>query len=193
MSQGATAPQYRKLPAIDLIVVHCSGTPSGRRLGSGLGSRSITAARVIDHWHAQRGFARHPQAVGAFNPDLAHIGYHYVIDVDGLIHTGRHPREPGAHVAGHNATSLGICLVGGAEASARYTHLQWQSLKALVDTLLGSCPSARVKGHRDLSPDANGDGMVTAGEWLKTCPGFSVPDWLAAGCNALPGHLVQVS
>lgn len=178
--------------AIQLIVVHCSATPSGRWLRGAPGSvNHRTPVDVIDDWHRARGFGRKSMARSRFNWRLASIGYHYVIDLDGRVHTGRHPEELGAHVAGHNTGSLGICLVGGAEPQARYTPAQWGSLTALLLALqlrLGDV-QPRVCGHRDLSPDGDGDGVVKRHEWLKTCPGFSVAAWLAGGMQPLEGHV----
>jgi hypothetical protein len=176
--------------AVELIVVHCSATASGKRIGSNL--RGITAAHVIDGWHAQRGFHRAATCVTCYSSALGFIGYHWVIDLDGSIQRGRHPREVGAHVAGHNAKSLGICLVGGAEPDARYTVAQWDALRRLVDELQQRWPQARVVGHRDLSPDADGDGRVERHEWLKTCPGFDVAAWLQAGRMPLAQQVVAV-
>lgn len=175
-----------KLRTINLIVVHCSATPSGKRIDSG----KRNAAQVIDGWHAQRGFARNAKVVASHNPHLPHIGYHHVIDVDGRIFTGRGLTEAGAHVAGHNAGSVGICLVGGAEPVAKYRQAQWDSLKALLVLLHDHLPQAHVVGHRDLSPDANGNGKVERNEWLKTCPGFDVAAWLAKGCTPPPDQVL---
>lgn len=193
MSQGTDTPHLepRFGRSIDLIVVHCSATPSGKPLGGGLGDRRVTAPMVIDRWHAERGFARRPDAVRAHAPHLPHIGYHYVIDLDGRIESGRRLREVGAHVAGHNARSAGICLIGGAEAQGRYTPRQWASLRGLVQALLNQVPHARVVGHRDLSPDKNGDGRITSVDWLKTCPGFDVSAWIASGMLPPAAHLVH--
>ncbi|KAB4860890.1 N-acetylmuramoyl-L-alanine amidase, partial [Bacteroides thetaiotaomicron] len=33
-------------------------------------------------------------------------------------------------------------------------------------------PSCRVCGHRDLSPDRNGNGEIEPEEWMKACPCF---------------------
>ena len=33
-------------------------------------------------------------------------------------------------------------------------------------------PQATILGHRDLSPDRNGDGRITPDEWIKLCPCF---------------------
>jgi N-acetylmuramoyl-L-alanine amidase len=193
MSPQPTGTSTAPAPArtIDLIVVHCSATPSGRPLGTGLGSRRRTAALIIDGWHMQRGFARRPANVAAFKPDLPHIGYHYVLDLNGLVQLGRGLDEVGAHVAGHNAHSVGICLVGGLERTARYSESQWLALAVLVKRLKGDWPAARVLGHRDLSPDADGDGIVTPREWLKTCPGFDVARWWApVESGAAPDPLI---
>lgn len=171
---------------IDLIVVHCSATPSGQwLLGHAPGSADYrTAVAVIDDWHAQRGFHREEKPRQAFNWRLRAIGYHYVIDLDGRVWTGRHLDEIGAHVQGHNATSVGICMVGGAERDARYTQEQWAALQSLVEQLRQRFYKARICGHRDLSPDADGDGQVEPREWLKTCPGFDVSAWLKDGPRA---------
>ena len=52
-------------------------------------------------------------------------------------------------------------------------------------------PQARICGHRDLSPDINGDGTIEPNEWLKTCPGFTVADWLAGDMAPLAGHICE--
>lgn len=181
--------------AITMIVIHCSATASGRWLPGTGPAGVLTPAGVIDRWHAQRGFRRAASAVERFNAKLPSIGYHYVIDLDGHCWTGRHLAEVGAHVAGANAKSIGICLVGGAERDASYTPEQWEALAGLVTQLRqgiagkGVPTPIGVCGHRDLSPDANGDGKVSANEWLKTCPGFDVPAWLGRDMRPLPQHV----
>jgi N-acetylmuramoyl-L-alanine amidase len=169
--------------AVTQVVVHCSATPSGQWLK---GCAPVT----INGWHAARGFRRGAVARRAFNPDLGSIGYHFVVDIDGRVWSGRHVDEIGAHAAGNNATSIGICLVGGAERDAQYTAEQWAALATLVRRLLPLLrPGAGVVGHRDLSPDANGNRVVEPGEWLKTCPGFEVAHWLMRGMKPLPYHV----
>lgn len=191
----------------NLIVIHCSATPSGRRIDHG----RLNAAQVINSWHAARGFKRTAAARARFNPELPSIGYHYVIDVDGTVFTGRNLNEAGAHAAGFNAHSVGICLVGGQERSARYTPAQWAALASLVRQLTGllrippfpakrqpqkDAPGYAVVmgccGHRDLSPDKNGNGLTEPFEWLKTCPGFDVEAWLSNGMQPLPVHIFAV-
>lgn len=173
---------------INLIVIHCSASPNSDPLyRASLGAPgTLTPAQVIDSWHEKRGFSRSAAACNALNPHLPHIGYHYVIYRTGAIVTGRAIDEVGAHVQSQNAKSIGICLVG----MDAFTQAQWDSLRDQVTRLQKAYPLARVVGHRDLSPDRNGDGKVDSGEWLKTCPGFDVGAWLVAGKTALPKHLV---
>jgi N-acetylmuramoyl-L-alanine amidase len=161
---------------VDTLVLHCAATPTGRHV----------SVYELDTWHAARGFKRQPAAMAAFNPGLGHMGYHYLVDLLGEVHTGRAEAEIGAHVSGSNARSLGVCMVG----TSRFNRLQWQALATLVAALRQRYPNARVVGHRDLSPDANGDGVVQPQEWLKTCPGFDVTRWLQGGMRPLPEHLV---
>jgi hypothetical protein len=191
MSAKHIPPPIAALPKrhVDLIVIHCSATQSGKAV----------YAPHLDLGHKQRGFARNPAAVRAFNPGLPHIGYHFVIAVDGRVQTGRHVDEIGAHAKQFNLASIGICMIGGIEKTAAYSVAQWEALAELVQELaahykiplkspvrhmssaISYTETDGVCGHRDLSPDGNGNGMVEAFEWLKTCPGFDVSQWLKNG------------
>lgn len=140
------------------LVVHCSATRP----------KTFVDASVIERMHRERGFLK--------------IGYHYVILRDGQIQKGRKDSEVGAHVAGHNVGSLGICLVGGLNDTTgkpenNYTEKQLASLSGLLFKLTLEHPKAKVLGHRDLSPDLNGDGKIQQSEWLKDCPCFDVGNW----------------
>jgi N-acetylmuramoyl-L-alanine amidase len=145
---------------IKLLVVHCSATPAGRDIGR----------REIDVMHRQRGWSG--------------IGYHYVIRLNGTLEKGRQDSVAGAHVAGHNAYSIGICVVGGLGANGRaqdtVTPQQAVALEQLLLRLRADHPKARICGHRDLSPDRDGDGVIERHEWLKECPSFDVGAWCAA-------------
>ena len=44
----------------------------------------------------------------------------------------------------------------------------------LVGQLQEKFPGCRVCGHRDLSPDLNGNGEIEPEEWIKQCPCFEV-------------------
>lgn len=185
---------------IDLIVIHCSDSPNGRTLFTGkLGdSNFVTPVQEIDRWHAVRGFKRQQPWRDKQNPDLASIGYHFVIYTRGAVATGRHVDEIGAHAQGYNAASLGICMVG----CDKFTRAQWDALRDWLCGMAGhleqqrqnppkrfSRPTpaealaifmqlgVRVVGHRELNPD-------------KTCPNFSIADWLEHGMQPLAGQIL---
>jgi len=145
---------------VNLIVVHCTASRNGK-------ARPVAA---IEADHRARGFSS--------------LGYHYVIQPDGHVDLGRDEEQPGAHAKGFNAHSIGVCLVGGLGGPDRlnpglYTEAAWESLRIVVQDLMDRYPEARVVGHRDPSPDLDGDGEVEPHEWLKKCPAFEVRDWLA--------------
>lgn len=105
-------------------------------------------------------------------------GYHFYIRKNGDIKNTRPLEKPGAHALGYNAHSIGICYEGGLDVRYRPadTRTEWQkhSLRVLIRTLLMDYPGCRVCGHRDLSPDRNGDGRISPEEWVKECPCFEV-------------------
>lgn len=169
--------------SIDLVVIHCSASPNGESLARADGTTPI---QVIDGWHKARGFRRSKLASAAVNPTLGSIGYHVVIYTNGAIASGRSLDEIGAHARGHNARSIGLCLIG----TDKFTAAQWSALAGAIASLTKMYPAARVVGHRDLSPDLDGDGTVEPREWLKTCPGFDVATWLAGGMTPPVGHLL---
>jgi N-acetyl-anhydromuramyl-L-alanine amidase AmpD len=164
---------------VNLIVIHCSASPDSDSLFRGTQGRPgfLTPVEVIDGWHAARGFRRDPAAAKRFNPLLASIGYHFIVYRNGAVATGRSEDEAGAHVRGHNRQSLGVCLIGTNE----FTPEQWHALAVLIGALRKKYPLARVVGHRDLSPDRDGDGIVEPSEWTKTCPNFDVAAWIERG------------
>ena len=95
----------------------------------------------------------------------------------------RPSEKVGAHARGYNAHSLGICYEGGLDKNGRAadtrTERQKVSLRALVKVLRQLYPTInRVVGHRDLSADRNGDGVITPDEWTKQCPCFDVANEL---------------
>ena len=129
------------------IVVHSAATPPTMDIG----------AEQIRQWHVNRGWST--------------IGYHFVIRRSGKLELGRELAIAGAHVAGQNARSIGICLVGGADAIKRpennFTPAQMFQLADLLRQLLKRWPTAVVCGHRDMP------GTATA------CPSFDVQRWWA--------------
>lgn len=121
---------------INDIVIHCAATPNFEEFD----------ACDIHHWHKERGWDG--------------IGYHYVILIDGTVENGRPEYWKGAHVAGHNDNTIGICLIG----TDRFTDAQIDSLENLVRDIQKRYPDADVSGHYE-----HDDG--------KTCPNFDANEW----------------
>ena len=106
------------------------------------------------------------------------VGYHFYIRKDGYIWSTRPLDMQGAHCLGYNQESVGIAYEGGLNAQGlpadTRTPQQKHSLRVLIRTLKKMFPIERVCGHRDLSPDRNGNGIVEPSEWSKLCPCFEV-------------------
>ena len=104
------------------------------------------------------------------------IGYHYVVTLDGRVYAGRDVDLIGAHVSGHNAHSIGIVYVGGLDEQGKpkdtRNDLQKAALLSLMVDLRKYYPKAKISGHRDFSPDLNGNGTVEPWERIKECPCF---------------------
>ncbi|MGI9293423.1 MAG: lysozyme, partial [Pseudomonadales bacterium] len=62
-------------------------------------------------------------------------------------------------------------------ATNNFTEDQFDSLLSILVMLERAYPGAEVLGHRDLSPDLDGDGVIEEHEWLKECPSFDVRAW----------------
>jgi len=165
----------RELSQITELIIHCGATPNGADF----------SAEDIDQWHEERGFNRARSFISKAAP-LQSIGYHYVIDLYGNVTIGRLLNETGAHALHHNTSGIGICLIG----TDQFTPAQWQRLTNIVTALQRQFPAIDIKGHRDLSPDLNGNGVIEKNEWLKTCPGFDVSTWLASGKEPQSTHVL---
>lgn len=96
---------------------------------------------------------------------------------NGDIKSTRPLERIGAHTRGFNKESIGICYEGGLDCKGhpKDTRTEWQkhSMRVLILTLLKDYPGCRICGHRDLSPDLNGNGEIEPEEWIKACPCFN--------------------
>lgn len=140
---------------VDTIVLHCSATRE---------DKDYTFEDCIRD-HKARGFRA--------------CGYHIYIRKDGTRHIGRPFDSVGAHAGKiHNPHSIGICYEGGLDSKgkAKDTRTELQkitlikSIKEAIAYAGGNVKS--IVGHRDLSPDLNGNGIVEPSEWIKQCPCF---------------------
>ena len=158
--------RYKKSKrTINEIVIHCTATPEGQ-------DKTVEQLRY-----------EHTLPVSKGGRGWSDIGYHYVIYRNGHIATGRDVDKIGAHCTGHNAHSIGIAYVGGVEnkKGVPYENLppkdtrtlaQKDGLLSLLMDLRKLYPKAKILGHRDTSPDKNGNGTVEPFEWIKECPCF---------------------
>lgn len=150
---------------IDSIIVHCSATKAGLDF----------SAADIDRWHRERGFND--------------IGYHYIVCLDGKIEKGRDILLMGAHCKGWNERSIGICYIGGLDENGlpadTRTNAQKRVLYQLIMDLQKEYGILQVLGHRDTSPDLNGDGVVEPYEYVKSCPCFNVKEFMRNGRELL--------
>ncbi|MBK3745065.1 N-acetylmuramoyl-L-alanine amidase [Paraburkholderia aspalathi] len=115
---------------IHTAVVHCTATPEGKDF----------SVATIRGWHKQLGWSD--------------IGYHFIIQIDGRISPGRPIEKVGAHVAGHNAGSVGISYVGGVDTKGKSkdtrTPAQKSALRTLLADLVKKYGITKICGHHDL-------------------------------------------
>lgn len=136
------------------IIIHCSATREDKDF----------TEYDLDVCHRRRGFN------GA--------GYHFYIRKNGDIKSTRPIEKIGAHAKGFNRESIGICYEGGLDKNGKAkdtrTDAQKKAMRELVQDICHRHDIIDILGHRDTSPDKNGNGIVEKCEWMKECPCFDV-------------------
>lgn len=94
--------------------LHCSASDATGPAYEGLG-----LVRTITAWHLARKFAT--------------IGYHFVIDKQGVVSAGRNIESTPAAQEGNNTGTIAICLHG--LKKEKFTPAQFASLKSLVSEI----------------------------------------------------------
>lgn len=142
---------------IKFLTIHCAATPEGRKVSSD----------DISKWDIAK---------------FGQISYHWVIELDGTAVRTLPDHFRGAHVGGHNTGNIGVCYVGGVDKFGKpkdtRTSAQIEAMRKIVLQYKRDFPGIKILGHRDWSPDLNGDGKLTPNEWKKACPSFDVREWL---------------
>ncbi len=137
--------------SINRIIIHCTATREGEH----------HTVADIDRWHKERGFVRSEAPKDA---KYKHIGYHYVVYLDGSVHDGRTEEEKGAHCLNYNAHSIGICYVGGLDRQGKpkdtRTKEQREALIKLLYVLVKKYSNVTIHGHNEFA--------------AKDCPCFDV-------------------
>jgi N-acetylmuramoyl-L-alanine amidase len=142
---------------IKYLVVHCTATPV-----------TATIESIKRYWK---------NVLKWNNP-----GYHYIIERSGNIVTVTAEENIANGVAGNNANAIHISYIGGIDENGKpldnRSPEQVQGLYQKLIELARKYPDAIIRGHRDFSPDKDGDGMIQSWEWIKGCPSFDVTEWL---------------
>jgi len=125
------------------IIIHCSATREGQDI----------PVETIKDWHLARGFND--------------IGYHFYIDLNGVIYKGRDIDKIGAHCKGRNRNSIGICYCGGVEADGKTpkdtrTQEQKESLLHVLKTIKAMYPESMIYSHNEFA--------------AKACPSFDATE-----------------
>ena len=117
------------------IIIHCSATREGQDI----------PVETIKDWHLARGFND--------------IGYHFYIDLNGVIYKGRDIDKIGAHCKGRNRNSIGVCYCGGVEADGKTpkdtrTQEQKESLLHVLKTIKAMYPESMIYSHNEFANKA---------------------------------------
>lgn len=106
-------------------------------------------------------------------------GYHYAIMPNGTIHQLLDENKVSNGVKGYNSVSINVAYIGGVEKRGvkvvgvdNRTPEQKEALRKLLTELRSRYPKAVIQGHRDFSPDTNGNGIIDPWERIKECPCF---------------------
>lgn len=145
-----TTKKKRKMRKIERIFVHCTA-----------GNQKQTVEDLKAEFKRK----------GWKNP-----GYHYVVMPDGRIENMLPEDSISNGVQGYNSTAINVAYVGGIDAKGKgvdnRTPEQKKSLKTILSQLKKKYPDAEILGHRDISPDKNGNGIIDPWERIKECPCF---------------------
>lgn len=132
---------------INWIVVHCTAGPQAQ-----------TTKSILEYWKNKLKWRS--------------VGYHYIIDADGKTEQLSPLENPTNGVAGYNANSIHVCYKGGWNGTDTRTPEQKKALILILKELKSKFPDAKIRGHRDFSPDKNKDGKIDSRDWIKLCPCF---------------------
>lgn len=107
-------------------------------------------------------------------------GYHYVIALDGKVTKLLDTDKVSNGVKGYNSNSINVAYIGGIDENGKpkdtRTDMQKKALLQLLKWLKVEHLGAEIMGHRDISPDKNGNGIVDPWERIKECPCFDAKE-----------------
>ncbi|MBS1535316.1 MAG: N-acetylmuramoyl-L-alanine amidase [Bacteroidetes bacterium] len=132
------------------------------------------------------GLKKHWKSLGWNSP-----GYHLLVDLEGEIIEVTPFANYSNGVKGHNTNSINIAYIGGVDpknvtkALDSRTPEQKEGLLKAIEKAInwvvktgGSKANLKIMGHRDVSPDKNGNGVIDSFERIKECPSFdAIPEY----------------
>lgn len=154
------------------LVIHCTATPEGRDV-------SVDDIRRM-----------HTAPVSAGGRGWKQVGYTDLFCLDGKIErlvnnnedANVDPWEITNGARGFNSISRHIVYAGGCDSFMKPKDTRTAAQKLAMATYVidfhRRFPQVKIVGHRELSPDRNGDGIIEPEEWIKACPSFDVSKWL---------------
>jgi N-acetylmuramoyl-L-alanine amidase len=129
---------------IDNIILHCTAT-----------HQNTTVESIQQYWRNTLKWKS--------------VGYHLIIQPNGVPVRLAEDKQVCNGVAGHNANSIHISYIGGIDSKGKpldnRTQSQRETMRTLVESYMKMYPNAKVRGHNDFTN-------------LKACPSFKVSQWL---------------
>jgi N-acetylmuramoyl-L-alanine amidase len=129
---------------IDNIILHCTAT-----------NQNTTVESIQRYWRDTLKWKS--------------VGYHLLIQPNGVPVRLAEDKQVCNGVAGHNANSIHISYIGGIDSKGKpfdnRTQSQRETMRTLVESYMKMYPNAKVRGHNDFTN-------------LKACPSFKVSQWL---------------
>lgn len=149
----------KNMRALRYGVSHCTAGP-----------RNQSPQEILNYWERSNGWNK--------------PGYNFLITEDGTIYELLRIDRISNGVAGHNSNSVHVCCTGGVDSKGKpvdnRTEAQIASHLMIIARLKELLPTLIFLGHRDFSTDKNGNGILEAWEWIKSCPGYDFRGWLKA-------------
>lgn len=142
---------------VKYFAVHCTASPQTQKVKD-----------IVNYWKV---------ALGWKSP-----GYHVIVEPDGTAHELLPIDQVANGVKGFNSVSIHISYIGGVGSDGKAldnrTPAQKETIRKYLKQWRKLYPKAKIQGHRDFSPDKNGNGRVDPWERIKECPSFNaIPEY----------------
>lgn len=144
---------------IKYIIIHCTAT-----------NQKATLKSITDYWH------------NVLKWNIG--GYHYLIFPNGKIEKLYPISQITNGVKGFNPEAVHISYVGGVDEQLKAIDNRTPSQKESILEVIGEIykelrkhqevDGILIRGHRDFSPDKNGNNIIDPWERIKECPCFDV-------------------